>query len=152
MAEELRFHIDAYADDLIRSGVPREQALRRARVEFGGTEALKDELRDVRGLRLFDEVLQDLRYARRRFFRSRGPAVVAVLALGVGLNLAVFAVIHAALLRPLPHPDPDRLVAISSMNLETRRDHLVAPLDFFDFQRRASSFEHMAASTHRGSR
>ena len=63
-----------------------------------------------------------------------------VLALGVGVNLAVFSVIHASLLRPLPHPDPDRLVAISSRNIESGREHLTAPLDFFDFERRASSF------------
>ena len=76
----------------------------------------------------------------RRFRGARVPAVVVVLALGVGVNLAVFGVIHAALLRPLPHPDPDRLVAISSRDIESGREHLTAPLDFFDFERRASSF------------
>jgi putative ABC transport system permease protein len=145
MSEELRFHVETYADDLIRSGVPREEAVRRARAELGSPEALKEEMRAARGLRLFDEIAQDLRYARRRFHRSRGPAVVVVLALGVGVNLAVFGVIHTALVRPLPHPNPDRLVAISSRNIENGREHLTAPLDFFDFERRASSFEYMAA-------
>ena len=145
MSEEVRFHIEARAEDLARSGLPREQALRRARIEFGSPEAFKEQMREAHGLRLLDEASQDLRYARRRFFRSRGPAVVAVLALGVGVNLAVFAVIHAALLRPLPHPDPDRLVAIASLSLEHRREHLTAPADFFDFERRAASFERMAA-------
>ena len=145
MSDELRFHIDAYADDLIRSGASREDALRRARLELGSGEALKEDLRAARGQRIFDEVAQDLRYARRRFRRSRGPAVVAVLALGVGVNLSVFSVIHTALLRPLPHPDPDRLVSISSRNIELGREHLTAPQDFFDFERRASSFAHMAA-------
>lgn len=145
MSDELRFHVDAYADDLVRSGVPRAEAQRRARIELGGTESLKEELRAARGQRLFDELVQDLRYALRRFRRSRGPAVVAVLALGVGVNLAVFSVIQAALLRPLPHPSPDRLVAISSRNIALGREHLTAPLDFFDFERRASSFERIAA-------
>jgi putative ABC transport system permease protein len=144
MSDELRFHVEAYAEDLIRSGVPRREAERRARLELGSTEALKEELRAARGQRLFDELSQDIRYARRRFRRSRGPAVVAVLALGIGVNLAVFSVIHASLLRPLPHPEPDRLVAVSSRNIESGREHLTAPLDFFDFERRSSSFARMA--------
>jgi putative ABC transport system permease protein len=145
MSDELRFHVDAYAEDLARSGVPRAEAVRRARLELGGTESLKEDLRAARGQRVLDELWQDIRYARRRFRRSRGPAVVAVLALGVGVNLAVFSVIQASLLRPLPHPDPDRLVTISSRQIESGREHLTAPLDFFDFERRSSSFARMAA-------
>src|SRR5262245_65643955 len=98
----------------MRDGVPPAEARRRARLEFGSAEAVKEDLRAARGQRLLDELRQDTRYALRRLRRSRVPAIVAVLALGVGLNSAVFGVIHAALLRPLPHPDPDRLVAISS--------------------------------------
>ena len=145
LAEELRFHIDAYAEDLMRRGMSPAEAHRRARVEFGGTEALKEELRATRGQRLLDEVFQDLRYATRRLRRGRVPAVAAVLALGVGVNLAVFSVIHASLLQPLPHPEPDRLVSISSRNLNSGREHLTAPLDFFDFEQRASAFARMAA-------
>ena len=96
-------------------------------------------------MRLSDELLQDTRYAMRRLLRARLPAVVVVLALVVGVNLAVFGVIHAALLRPLPHPDPDRLVAISSRDIESGREHQTAPLDFFDIERRASSFTRVAA-------
>ena len=121
------------------------EARRRARVELGSTEALKEELRAARGQRLFDELRQDTRYAMRRLRRARVPAVVVVLALGVGVNLAVFGVIHAALVRPLPHPDPDRLVAISSRNIESGREHQTAPLDFFDIERRASSLARVAA-------
>ena len=145
MSDELRFHLDAYADDLIKIGVPRAEAERRARLEFGSPEALKEELRAARGQRLFDELVQDIRYARRRFFRSRGPAIVGVLALGIGVNLAVFSIIQASLLRPLPHPEPDRLVSISSRDIESGREHLTSPEDFFDFERRASSFARMAA-------
>src|SRR5688572_17498037 len=97
------------------------------------------------GQRLFDELLQDTRYAMRRLRRARVPAVVVVLALGVGVNLAVFGVIHAALLRPLPHPDPDRLVAISSRHIESGREHLTAPLDFLDIERRTTSPSRVAA-------
>ena len=99
----------------------------------------------MRGRGLFDELLQDTRYAMRRLRRARVPAVVVVLALGVGVNLAVFGVIHAALVRPLPHPDPDRLVAISSRDIESGREHQTAPLDFFDIERRTTSLSRVAA-------
>jgi putative ABC transport system permease protein len=145
VSEELQFHVDAYADDLVRSGIPLDEAKRLARLEFGNTEALKEDLRAARGQRLFDELQQDARYALRRLRQSRALAVVFVLALGVGVNLAVLAVIHASLLRPLPHPQADRLVSISSRNLENGRDHLMAPLDFFDIEQRASSFARVAA-------
>src|SRR4029450_397009 len=108
--------------------------------ELGSPEALKEELRAARGQHLLDELLQDLRYAMRRLNRGRVPAVAAVLALGVGVNLAVFSVIQASLLRPLPHPQPDRLVSISSLNIESGREHLTAQLDFFGFVQRASFF------------
>ena len=138
VADELRFHIEAYTDDLVRSGVPPGEAERRARVEFGSAAALKDELRAARGQRLFDEFRQDMRYAIQRLHRGRGPAVIAVLALGLGVNIAVFSVIHASLVQPLPHPDPDRLVSIASRNIALGRDHLMSPLDFFDVERHAA--------------
>jgi hypothetical protein len=127
LSTELQFHVDAYAEDLMRAGASPAEAQRRARLEFGSAEALKEELRSARGQRLLDELRQDTRYALRRLRRSRVPAIVAVLALGVGLNSAVFGVIHAALLRPLPHPDADRLVAISSRSLTVGREHLTSP-------------------------
>jgi putative ABC transport system permease protein len=145
MSEELRFHVEAFTDDLVRAGVPRREAERRARAELGGIEGLKEQLRQARGLRLLDELRQDTRYALRQLRRGRGLTVMAVLAIGVGLNLAVFSVIHATLLRPLPHPDPDRLVAISSLSLELGRDHLTSPLDFFDFEQRTTSFARLGA-------
>ena len=114
VSDELRFHIDSYTEDLVRSGVPPADARRRAKLELGSAEALKEELRAARGQRLLDELWQDIRYSVRRMRRSRVPSIVAVLALGIGVNLSVFSVIHASLLRPLPHPEPDRLVAISS--------------------------------------
>ncbi len=145
MSDELQFHVDAYAEDLVHGGVPRAEAERRARAALGSTTSLKDTLRAARGQRLLDEVRQDTLYAVRRLRGSRAPAIVLVLALGIGVNLAVFSVIHTALLRPLPHPDPDWLVAISSRDVPSGRTHLTAPLDFFDFERRATSFARVAA-------
>jgi len=145
MADELRFHKEAYIDDLVRRGVTRQEAERRAAVEWGTVEGLKEELRAARGLHLLDELQQDVRYSLRQLRRGRGFAVVAVLSLGVGANLAVFSVVYTALMRPLPHPNPDRLVSISSRELTSGRDHLTAPLDFFDFEQRATSFERLGA-------
>jgi predicted permease len=114
MAEELRFHIEQYAEDLIRSGVPGEEAYRRARLELGGINTVKDECREARGLRLFDEIGRDLRYSVRLLRKTPAFTIAALLtlALCIGANLTIFAVIDAILVRPLPFPKADRLVTI----------------------------------------
>ena len=145
MADELRFHQDAYIDDLVRRGVTRQEAERRAAVEWGKVEGLKEELRAARGLQLIDELQQDFRYSWRQLRRGRGVAVVMALSLGVGATLAVFSVVYTALMRPLPHPNPDRLVSISSRDLASGRDQLTAPLDFFDLEQRTTSFDRLGA-------
>ncbi|MGH9329471.1 MAG: ABC transporter permease, partial [Vicinamibacterales bacterium] len=111
MADELRFHVDAYADDLVRSGVPRDEAARRARLEFGGVEGVKEECRQARGLRLFDELRQDIRYAGRLMAKTPGFTAAAILslALGMGANTAIFSVMDAVLLRMVPVKDPGQL-------------------------------------------
>jgi predicted permease len=120
MSSEMRFHIEAYADDLVRAGMPREEAVRRARVEFGGTGGVKDEARHARGLRLFDELRQDLRYARRTLRRSPGFLTVSVLslALGIGANTAIFGLINAVMFRSLPVTEPERLVQTTRLSPE----------------------------------
>src|SRR5690349_3287882 len=111
MDEELRFHIDTHAADLIRAGIPPDEARRQARVELGGVEARKDDLREARGLRLIDEIRGDSRYALRQLRRAPMFALVAILSLGIGIgaNTAIFSLMEQALWKAMPTPAPEQL-------------------------------------------
>jgi predicted permease len=145
MDAELRFHVEAYAEDLVRSGVLREEALRRARIEFGGIEQTKEECRDARGINHFESLVQDLRFGTRMLSRNPGftAAAVLTLALGIGATTAIFSVVYGVLLRPLPFPEPNRLVAIWEVNHHGTFSHLADP-NFDDFRNQNHSFQVVA--------
>ena len=115
MDEEMRFHIKNRTADLVRQGLPRADAARRARIEFGSIEKQKEEARASRGLRLLDELGGDVRYALRTFWKNKtfAAAAIVTLALGIGANAAIFTLMDALLLRMLPVYRPQDLVQLT---------------------------------------
>src|SRR5438045_9453874 len=86
MDAELRFHVEAYTEDLARGGVPRQEAMRRARIEFGGIERAKAECGEARGVHILESVIQDVRYGLRTLRKNSGFTVVEVLPLAPGMR------------------------------------------------------------------
>lgn len=111
---ELRDHIDRLTAAYIAEGMAKEHAKRRALIQFGGLEQMKEACRDTRRFALVDDLSRDLRYAARSIRRNPAFALVVVLtlALGIGATTSVFALVYGVLLRPLPYPNQQRLVRV----------------------------------------
>jgi len=148
MAEELRFHLESRTEDLIRRGLKRSEAARCARIEFGALEAYKESCREAAGLRWFDELRGNIRYALRMLRVSPAFATASVLSLavGIGVNLSAWISVNAIVVHPLPFPHPERIITVwqTSTRARTQRSPVAAG-DFFDFKENNRSFERLSA-------
>lgn len=148
MDAEVRFHIETLAEDLMTNGVPREEALRKARIEFGGVERVKEECREARGISIFETLWVDTRYGLRTLRKSPGFTGVAVLtlALGIGANTAIFSYIDAWLIKPLPYAQAERLMVFDSHDKKSGRtaEYITSTASFLDFQKQNASFDQTA--------
>jgi hypothetical protein len=126
MDAELRFHIDACAEDLILSGVAREEAMRRAQVEFGGIERVKEEGREARGANVIESLVQDLRYGASNMLRTPGFTAITVLtlALGIGATTAIFSAVNPILFESLPYPNAGQIMMIWEFGREGSRSRV----------------------------
>ena len=151
LAEEIRAHLDLLTETKIKQGLTPEEARRAALVELGGVEQVAESVREVRQGRLLEDLWQDARYAVRSLRKHPGFTVIAVftLALGIGANTAIFSVINAVLLRPLPYADADRLVVLTETLSE--RPIGVSYPNFVDWRNQSTTFENVAAVRHRES-
>ena len=132
--DELRYHRDQLVDRYVAEGLPHDEAMRRARLDMGGFDQIKEEHRDARGTRLLEDLGSDLKYAVRQVRRSPGFAVLAILCLGLGIgaNTSIFSALNACCFVPLPVVDPARLLMLSRGGISD-----FSYPDFQDLQARA---------------
>jgi putative ABC transport system permease protein len=143
---ELRDHFERQVADGLRQGLDEEEARRRARLQFGGIEQVKEDCRDARGTRWAENLWHDLRFAQRSLRKSPAFAAAAVgtLALGIGANAAIFSVVNAVFLRPLPYRDPSRLMWVTESMPKFARPIVLTP-EFGAWKAQNQTFEQMEA-------
>jgi putative ABC transport system permease protein len=142
---ELRFHIEQQIEENLAAGMSPERARREAAMEFGGLEQIKERCREVRPGRWIEMTWQDLRFGARMLRRTPGFTTVgiAMIALGVGANAAIFSFIDSVVLRPLPYPEPERIVRVYELTPDHILNVVSAPT-FLDWQKRGP-FQYLAA-------
>lgn len=147
LREEMEAHLAMQTEENLRAGLSPEESRRQARLKFGSGEAVREDYRAEEGLPLLECLLQDVRFSLRQMRKSPGftAVVLLMLALGIGATTAIFTPLYSTLLRSLPYPNGDRIVAIHDKRLEGRSTGgLMTGPRFFDIQARSHSFQSLA--------
>jgi predicted permease len=153
---ELRFHLEQQIEENLLSGMAPGEARRAALRAVGGLTQYQEECRDMRRVKLIENFVQDLRFGLRT--HRQAPALTAVaivtLALGIGANTAIFSVVRAALLRPLPYAQPDRLITVGEVRSQEELSQALGPAswnasypDYLDWRKQSKAFESLAGFT-----
>ena len=153
---EFRFHLDRQIEENLVSGMAPDEARGAALRAVGGLTQYQEECRDMRRVKLIENFVQDLRFGLRT--QRQAPAFTAVailtLALGIGANTAIFSVVRAALLRPLPYAQPDRLITVGEVRGEEELSQALSPAswnasypDYLDWRKQSKTFESLAGFT-----
>src|SRR5919197_2654183 len=147
LEEEVRLHLEMKAEEYVAAGMSPEEALGAARRQFGNETRMREMSRETWGFAMLDTLLQDVRFGARVLAKHKGFTAVAVitLALGIGANTAIFSVVNAVLLRPLPYRDAERLVMLWEVNPRGTHQNVTSRANFRAWREQSKSFEGMAA-------
>ena len=143
--EEVHSHLELLTEENHRAGMPGEEARRAARIELGGVEQVKEQVREKRSGNWLHSMISDVRYGLRQLRKNAGATAVMVftLALAIGATTTIFSVVYGVLLRPLPYTDANRIMAVFEVNSEGTRSRLADP-NFDDFREQNRSFQAIA--------
>lgn len=143
--QEVRSHLALLADENVRAGMSPQEAQRAARIELGGVELVKEQVRDDRMGQWLRSVLSDCRYGARQLRKNPGATAIMIftLAQAIGATTAIFSVVYGVLLRPLPYTEPNRIMAVFEVNSNGTWSRLADP-NFDDFRDQNHSFQAIA--------
>src|ERR1700753_1916708 len=147
--EELSAHVDLAIAEHVRRGISEEEARTAALRDFGGVTQTRERYRVQRGMPWMEQIARDLRYGWRALYRTPGFTMTAILvmALGISAHVAIFTIVRAVLLNPLPYRDPQQLTAIYSHTSDATKGNQFSPVDagsFFAWKQAAQGMAEMA--------
>jgi putative ABC transport system permease protein len=147
IAEEMRFHIDQRTADNIHRGMPSAEARKEAEQRFGGVTRIQEQAYELRSVGWIESFVQDVVYGSRLLHRTPGftLAVVLTLALGIGTSTAMFSILYSVLLRPLPYPQPEKLVSLAEKHVSAASRGPVSAANFYDWRDQSGAFSSVAA-------